>query len=252
MVLLAAFLAPLAAVAGTDGGGGPFLALDGGVPAEVLTLLQSTDPARRKSGIDQLEGLPGREPARLIQERLLDGDGGVRARAAQALGRLRPMEAALSLVERLGDTDSAVRAAAAEALGHFGALPQGLSRPAVAALKRALGDAGFEVRLDSLRALGQLLLVQAIPAAEQAALLGPVLLRVDDENVGVRRAAVAVLGRLLPIRASGSAADEDPAAGGGAASGAAFRQRPGRPGRGAGQPGRLAGHRGDPGGAAPS
>ncbi len=171
----------------------------GTMNGEVLLLLRSADPARRRMGIDQLEGLPGREPARLILERLSDSDGGVRARSALALSRLRLMEAAGPLVDHLGDADSTVRAAAAAALGHFGALPPGLSGRAASSLARALGDAGHEVRLSALRALGDLLLNQAIPAKELPLLIGPVLLRVDDENVGVRRAAVVALGRMGPL-----------------------------------------------------
>src|SRR5262249_46267934 len=54
-----------------------------------------------------------------------------------------------------------------------------------------------------LQALGHLLSARALGPGELPALLGPLLLRVEDDNVGVRRAAVAALGRLGEMTGGG-------------------------------------------------
>jgi HEAT repeat protein len=160
-------------------------------------MLGSADPVRRRMAVEHIEAaLPPSLGAPLLIARLGDADATVRARAAQALGRLRALDAAPQLVEHLSDPEAQVRAACAEALGRFGVMPPGLSRRAAAAIARALGDAQHEVRLDVLRAVDQLLASRGLSAVELPLLLGPILLRVDDENVGVRKGAVAVLGRL--------------------------------------------------------
>lgn len=189
-LLLSFVLAPSAAGAADLYGGASDL------PEEVRALLASPDAAKRREGVDRLEGLDVRISAPYLMQRLRDGEAAVRARAAKALGPSAVIEAAPPLIECTSDVDSAVRAACADAVGQFGALPAELVGRAASTLGRALGDAQFEVRLEVLRAIERLLRVQALPAPETQLLLGPVLLRLEDENVGVRRAAVAALGQV--------------------------------------------------------
>lgn len=170
------------------------------VPPEVRDLLRSPDPVRRRQGVEQLEGLDPPATAAPLVQLLADADAGVRSRAAQALGRRQVLDAAEALIERLSDSEGSVRAASAEALGQLGALPPGLSGRAAVSLARALGDAQFDVRLAVLLAISHLLSTGALGTAELPALLGPLLLRFEDDHVGVRRAAVAVLGRLAELR----------------------------------------------------
>ncbi len=123
----------------------------------------------------------------------------VRARAAQALGPVGSLAAASPLLDGLSDADSTVRAACAEAIGQYAALPKAEQKRALTLLARAMGDGQFEVRQEALRAVERLLAAQVIQLAELPPLLGPVLLRAEDENVGVRRSAMAVLGRLSAL-----------------------------------------------------
>lgn len=166
------------------------------LPTELRSLLQATDPARRREGVERLEGLEPRLATPYLIQRLSDGDAGVRARAAQGLALASAIDAAPLLLDCLSDADPPVRVACADAVGQFGALPRELQTRAAATLARALGDTQYEVRTEVLRALGRMLRAQALLREDVGPLLGPVLLRVEDENVGVRRAAAAVLGRL--------------------------------------------------------
>lgn len=169
------------------------------LPEEVRALLQASDPARRKEGIDRLQALPPRLAAPYLLQRLHDGEPMVRSRAAQALGPLGNLAAIAPLLDGMSDADSTVRAGCAEAIGQYGALPKAEQQRAVAQLARAMGDGQFEVRQEALRAVERLLFSQVITVAELPPLLGPVLLRAEDENVSVRRSAMAVLGRLSPL-----------------------------------------------------
>lgn len=169
------------------------------LPEEIRTLLQATDPARRKEGVEKLQSLPQRQATTYLIQRLADGDPAVRARAAQALGPVGSLAAASPLLDGLSDADSTVRAACAEAVGQYAALPKGEQKRALTLLARAMGDSQFEVRQEALRAVERLLASQIITLAELPPLLGPVLLRAEDENVGVRRSAMAVLGRLSSL-----------------------------------------------------
>ncbi len=166
------------------------------LPTELRGLLQATDPARRREGVERLEGLEPRLATPYLIQRLADGDAGVRARAAQGLALAAAIDAAPLLLDCLSDAEPPVRVACADAVGQFGALPRELQTRAAATLGRALGDTQYEVRTEVLRALGRMLRAQALRKEDVGSLLGPVLLRVEDENVGVRRAAAAVLGRL--------------------------------------------------------
>lgn len=166
------------------------------LPTELRSLLQATDPARRREGVERLEGLEPRLATPYLIQRLSDGDARVRARAAQGLALASAIDAAPLLLDCLSDAEPPVRVACADAVGQFGALPRELQTRAAATLARALGDTQYEVRTEVLRALGRMLRAQALLKEDVGPLLGPVLLRVEDENVGVRRAAAAVLGRL--------------------------------------------------------
>ena len=162
-------------------------------------MLTSPDAARRQEGTERLQGLPAKVSGPHLLQRLRDGDPGVRARAAKSLGPLVIVDAAPLLIDCIGDPDSSVRSACADALGQFGALPREQLTRATAQLGRALGDTQFEVRLEVLRALDRLLQAGLFSTADATLLLGPLLLRVEDENVGVRRGAVSVLGQLRSL-----------------------------------------------------
>lgn len=191
-ILLLLGFSPLARAADLYGGGSD-------LDAELRGLLSSPDPEKRRLGIEQLAGLEPRIAAQHLMARLKDADASVRARAARALGPLALHDAAPLLLTGLSDADSGMRSACAEALGQFGALPPGLSSRAAGVLGRALGDSQYEVRMEALRAIERLLHGRLLGAGEGQQLLGPVLLRVEDEHVGVRRAAASVLGRLGPL-----------------------------------------------------
>lgn len=170
------------------------------LPDELRSLLSASDPARRKEGIDKLQALPPRLATPYLLQRLADGDPAVRARAAQALGPTQTVAAAPALLDGLGDADSVVRSACAEAMGQFAALPKAEQQRAVTQLSRAMGDGQFEVRQEALRAVERLFATQVFQLSDLPLLIGPVLLRAEDENVGVRRSALAVLGRLSPLK----------------------------------------------------
>jgi HEAT repeat protein len=167
--------------------------------AELRGLLDSQDAEKRRLGIEQLAGMEPRTAAAHLLSLLRDPDASVRARAAHALGPGAFQDAASQLLACLSDSDSGVRSACAEALGQFGALPPGMTPQAAALLGRALGDSQYEVRMESLHAIERLLHAGVLGLPEAQHLLGPVLLRTEDEHVGVRRAAAAVLGRMAPL-----------------------------------------------------
>lgn len=192
--LSALLLSPLVEAEAADlyGGGSD-------LPEELRSLLSASDPARRREAVDRLLSLPQHLANPYLLQRLQDGDPAVRARAAQALGPASVLAAASPLLDGMSDADHTVRAACAEALGQYGALPRPEQQRAVALLARAMGDGQFEVRQEALRAVERLLASQVFTALELPQLLPPVLLRIEDENVGVRRSALAVLGRLSPL-----------------------------------------------------
>lgn len=167
--------------------------------SELRSLLTSTDAEKRRIGVEQLAGLEPRRAAPHLYARLRDPDASVRARAARALGPGAFYDAAPLLIACLSDADSGVRSACAEALGQFGSLPPDLTARATVTLGRALGDSQYEVRMEALRAIERLFQSRLLGPSEAQLLLGPVLLRAEDEHVGVRRAAVAALGRLGPL-----------------------------------------------------
>lgn len=164
--------------------------------AELRRLMASEDIEKRRAAVDHLAGLDMRIAAPYLMERLRDSEAGVRARAARALGPGAVAEAAPLLLACLSDVDAGVRAACAEAFGQLGALPPDLQKRAAVTLSRVMSDTQYEVRVEVLRALDRLVRSGGLSVDEQAHLLGPILLRTEDEHVVVRRYAAALLGRL--------------------------------------------------------
>ncbi len=164
--------------------------------SEVRNLLSSSDAEKRRLGIEKLAGQDLRVAAAHLVARLSDQDGSVRARAARALGPAALQEAAALFIAGLSDAESSMRSACAEALGQYGALPPDLLGRAAATLGRALGDTQYEVRIESLRAILRLLHARVFGLVEAQQLLASILLRAEDEHVGVRHAAVRLLGAM--------------------------------------------------------
>lgn len=162
--------------------------------AELRRMLASQELEKRRAAVDHLAGLEMRIAAPYLLERLRDNEPGVRARAARALGPGAVLDAAPTLLACMNDVEAQVRAACVEAFGQFGALPVELHKRAAVTLARVMADGQYEVRLEVLRAVERLLRSEVLGSDEQAHLLGPALLRAEDEHVVVRRAAVTLLG----------------------------------------------------------
>lgn len=163
---------------------------------ELRTLLAAQDPDQRRRAVERLEALDSRVAGPHLVERLKDPDAGVRARAARALAIVTVVDATPSLLDGLSDPSPTVRADCARALGLIGAFAKELRGRATGLLARATSDAQHEVRREVLLAIERLLRSQALGPKDGQQLLGPVLLRGEDENVSVRRAAALVLGRI--------------------------------------------------------
>jgi HEAT repeat protein len=157
-------------------------------------MLESQEIEKRRAAVDHLAGLEMRIAAPYLLERLRDSEPGVRARAARALGPGAVMEAATPLLACMNDVEAQVRAACVEAFGQYGAVPSELQKRAAMTLSRVMADGQYDVRLEVLRAVERLLRSEVLTVDEQPHLLGPVLLRVEDEHVVVRRAAASLLG----------------------------------------------------------
>lgn len=170
---------------------------------DLAAQLRSNDAGRRRQAVEQVESLMPQLAAQWLGQAMADSDPAVRSRAALAIGKRQIVAALPPLVDHLSDSDPTVRAAAAEALGQFTAFPKGLGERAAPILIRTLGDGQYEVRLAMIRALDSMVRAQALSPIELNLLLSPVILRVDDDNVGVRRAAVGLLGRVGRLGQSG-------------------------------------------------
>lgn len=164
--------------------------------ADLRRMLESNELEKRRAAVDRLAGLEMRIAAPYLMEKLRDGEPGVRARAARALGPGAVLDAAPLLLSCVSDVEVTVRAACVEAFGQYGALPPELQKRAATTLARVMTDAQYEVRLEVLRALERLVRTEALSIDEQLHLLGPALLRSEDEHVVVRRAACSLLGHL--------------------------------------------------------
>jgi HEAT repeat protein len=144
--------------------------------------LKSTDPVRRRDAAEDLGRLkyPHATPALVVA--LSDEDAGVRAAAADALGRMGTEDAVGPLSRLLAEDPSPnVRQTAAQSLTLIG------SPPALAALTKGLQSALPDVRRLAARALGD----SGQPSA--AGDLRPLL---KDPDVSARIAAVRSLGAL--------------------------------------------------------
>ncbi|HJL14853.1 MAG TPA: HEAT repeat domain-containing protein [Sandaracinaceae bacterium LLY-WYZ-13_1] len=148
--------------------------------------LGSEDPVRRREVVELLSSYPAAEVDDALLRALEDPDAGVRAEAAQAVGRVRLREAVPRLLDWLDDSDADVRAAAARALGQIG------EQHAIPNLVRVLGDSHAEVRRAGVAALA------AIGGDE---VVVPLLGRLDDVDARVRVEAANLLGRLGDPRA---------------------------------------------------
>lgn len=164
--------------------------------ADLRRMLESNELEKRRAAVDRLAGLEMRIAAPYLMEKLRDGEPGVRARAARALGPGAVLDAAPLLLSCVSDVEVTVRAACVEAFGQYGALPPELQKRSATTLARVMTDAQYEVRLEVLRALERLVRTEALSIDEQLHLLGPALLRSEDEHVVVRRAACSLLGHL--------------------------------------------------------
>ncbi len=161
--------------------------------------LGSGDPAQRREVVQLLSSYPSAEVRDALLAALEDPDAGVRAQAAEAVGRVRVLDAVPRLLDWLDDPDPDVRAAAARALGQIGA------DRAVPRLVRVLGDTHSDVRRAG---------VAALAAIGGDAVVVPLLGRLDDVDARVRVDAATVLGHLADPRATvplvGRARDDAP------------------------------------------
>ena len=148
--------------------------------------MDSHDPARRREVVQLLSSYPAAEVRQALLAALEDEDAGVRAEAADAVGRVRLREAVARLLDWLDDPEADVRAAAARALGQIG------EQQAVPSLVRVLGDSNADVRRAAVGALA------AIGGDE---VVVPILGRLDDVDPRVRVDAATLLGRLRDARA---------------------------------------------------
>ncbi|MBL9002841.1 MAG: HEAT repeat domain-containing protein [Myxococcales bacterium] len=164
--------------------------------AELRRMLESNEQEKRRTAIDRMAGLEPHIAAPYLIAKLRDSEPVVRAKAARALGPGAFLDAAQPLLLCMNDVEAPVRAACVEAFGQYGALPAELQKRAAITLARVVADAQYEVRLDVLRAIERLTRTAALSLDEQLHLLGPVLLRSEDEHAVVRRAACSALGYL--------------------------------------------------------
>jgi cellulose synthase operon protein C len=143
--------------------------------------LDEGDAARRREVVRLLSSYAAPVVRDALLQALSDPDAGVRAEAAEAVGRVRLEDAVPRLLDWLGDPDADVRTGAAVALGRIGAAR------AVPPLVRLLGDARSDVRRAAVGALA------AIGAPE---VVVPLLGRLDDADTDVRVEAAEALGRI--------------------------------------------------------
>jgi len=115
------------------------------------TLLQSDDPARRIQGILWIRSAEGDEHLNTLINMLQhDEDAGVRAAAAEALGRRKDERALPALTEALQDDQEDVQYAAIAALSAIG------STDAISALAKYVSNADGVNQLYAIRAIGDI------------------------------------------------------------------------------------------------
>lgn len=143
--------------------------------------LHEGDAAQRREVVRLLASYPASAVRDVLLEALGDRDAGVRAEAADAVGRVRLREAVPRLLDWLDDPDADVRTSAAVALGRIGATR------AVPPLVRLLGDSHADVRKAAVSAL------ESIGTGD---VIVPLLGRLDDTDTSVKVAAARALGHL--------------------------------------------------------
>ncbi len=180
---------------------------------ELLKLLADEDPEVRAAAASSL-GLAGPPfgPAVEPLAGLLgsDREWKVRARAAESLDRIGPIEpgsaaAVKSLARGLGDREGLVREAAAKALGRYGPAARAAVPELVEALAPGRGD-----RSEHLDAIARMSAAEALgrigPGAAEAV---PALVRLlADPKASIRLSAAEALGRIGPAAAGARTALE--------------------------------------------
>ncbi|WP_406698648.1 HEAT repeat domain-containing protein [Singulisphaera sp. Ch08] len=191
------------------------------IPALAAQLAKTSDPSFGPT-LARTLGLLGSESVPALTAALKTTTGTTQILVIHTLGRIGPAAgpAAPALIDLLGNDDASLRAAAFTSLTAIGL-------DAVAPLAARLGDDDAPGRLLVVKCLGRLgsgakeavpaltlalkdkePLVRAAAAGSldlidgdrQSAIIGPVLAAcLTDDNVSVRRAAVAVLARLDPL-----------------------------------------------------
>ncbi|HVS15902.1 MAG TPA: Npt1/Npt2 family nucleotide transporter [Thermoanaerobaculia bacterium] len=116
-------------------------------------LLYHDDPQVRLRTLGVLERAGRRDALPLIEKRIADADGEVRAAAVRAFATLSNVSVADLMGERLRDPDPRVRAAAVACLAADG--EEGSLRLAEAALEQLMGDDDPQVRAEAATALSQ-------------------------------------------------------------------------------------------------
>ena len=129
----------------------------------------------------------GQSAVDALAEALTDPSSGVRATAAEGLGRVGPgaVSAVPALVTAASNADARTRLAAIEALGRVRGSPD-ISIPA---LQRALDDSVAAVRAAGVSSLGAF-------GARAAAHVGELVRLLNDSNNGVRQSTAYALGEL--------------------------------------------------------
>lgn len=127
-----------------------------------------------------------KEVVPLLVDALKNGDAGVRALAAEALGQVyQTKDAVPELMEALKDEAAAVRSFAAKSLGKAGSR----AREAVSLLIQALEDREASVRAEAAQTLGQ--------AGPQAAKAVPAMIKMlQNDEIRLQKIAALALGRI--------------------------------------------------------
>ena len=129
----------------------------------------------------------GQSAVDALAEALSDPSSGVRATAAEGLGRVGPaaVSAVPALMTAASNADTRTRLAAVEALGRVRSSPD----VSIPALKRALSDTVAGIRAAAASSLGAF-------GARAASLAGELVRLLNDPSTGVRQSSAYALGEL--------------------------------------------------------
>lgn len=180
--------------------------------ARVSSALESPDVEARRKAAHELTALPSSAVRQLLPAALDDLDAEVRVAAGRAAVRVG-FDAAARAETWLADAEPGVRQVAAQILGTLGVAPG-----SVAALARTLSDPVAGVRLEAAKAFsnapadeGARVLLNHLDDAQEPFVLAvveslgilgsptavlPLVAKVQDPRVAVRRAVVRVLGEI--------------------------------------------------------